>query len=505
MGGAYGRTVTSIKLAIAIAAVVLAVGIGLGSGWVTLHGQWTALYGPNEHGYLVLAMAIWIGVQDWRSDPPRTFAPSGLAFLGVAAIAAALAAMELVYIDSTRLVLLPPLFLCAVSAVLGWHAGRRLFWGAMFVYFALPVWEIFNGLLQNLTVVAVSSILRLTGVPAHIDGNVVDIPAGTFEIASGCSGLNYLQAGLALASFVALTQFDSWKNRVMLVGLTAAGAIVFNWLRVYFVILVGHATDMQHYLVRVEHHTFGWALFLLLVGPVIFLGLRLERPAPAGPARAAGAPVEPGRRLPDVPWSSILAALPVVLLLAVPRLLASDADDGRAADVQGLPDVLGDTVREPAIVAVWSPDFVNADQDIAAFARGSFRVIVFRAVYLRQDGDHRLIDAENDLFGGAFRPTGQGEVVVATGSGALTLAEHRGELQGQEHLLWTWYEIGGRTAVRKLDAKLAELAGRIRGRTDAAVVALLTPCVPDCETARRELRGFVATVYEELRPELPVE
>lgn len=251
--------------------------LGLYPLLVDLHHLWTELYGPFEHGYLVLAMACWIAVHEWRRGSSTDFAPSAYG-LGVLLVCVAmLLALELLSINSGRLALLPMFFLASAWASLGYRTFRRLLWAAAFVYFALPQWWLLNSSLQSLTVFSVTTILQLTNIPAFIEFNEVYLPAGTFQIAEGCSGLNYLMAGTSLASFLAMTRLENWKFRGILVVTAAVLAILFNWLRVFALVLIGYVTDMQHYLVRVEHHTFGWVLFLLVMLPLLWVSGRFER------------------------------------------------------------------------------------------------------------------------------------------------------------------------------------------------------------------------------------
>src|SRR5690606_39451568 len=50
-------------------------------------------------------------------------------------------------------------------------------------------------------------------------------------------------------------------SRVMLLIAAGGISIVSNWIRVYSLILIGHYTRMQHYLIVEEHYYYGWAIF----------------------------------------------------------------------------------------------------------------------------------------------------------------------------------------------------------------------------------------------------
>ena len=106
-----------------------------------------------------------------------------------------------------------------------------------------------------------------------------------FEIAGGCSGLHFfIVAPPSRCSTANCTGTDS-RTRVKLVALAIALAMLTNWIRISIIIVAGHLTDMQHYLVSGEHYSFGWAVFAVAMA-IYFLIVRrwvAERPAVAAP------------------------------------------------------------------------------------------------------------------------------------------------------------------------------------------------------------------------------
>ena len=81
-----------------------------------------------------------------------------------------------------------PLMWGAVLAFYGRNAARALFFPLGYLIFAIPVWDYLNPLAQWSSIFVVRFLLRVTGVPAYFDETTVHLPAGTFEIAHGCSG-----------------------------------------------------------------------------------------------------------------------------------------------------------------------------------------------------------------------------------------------------------------------------------------------------------------------------
>lgn len=485
----------------AAALVLVAIGaaLGLSSTLALLHSNWTSLYGPDAHGYLVLAASVWLTVTAWQASPPPSLRPDWWAALPLGALLVLLVALELMFVNNFRLLLLPPLALAAVAFVFGREAAKRLFWSALFLYFALPQWWVINGFLQTLTTAAVSALLQWSQVPAFVQGNFVQLPSGTFEIASGCSGLNYLQAGTALAAFHGLLSFSTWRNRLVLLATAAGVAIVFNWIRVYAVVVTGYVSEMQHYLITGEHHTFGWVLFTVAMVPIVLFASRLERRdvhADATTGSGTGA-----HALPIASRPVILAAFAAATSLLLPLAATQPAAALGSATPTALPATLGDGETRAALTSGWSPVFANAMEDSGVFSGASPPVEVYRAVYPEQDSKHRLLRPANDFLGAGFQLLEQPQLdsVTLPDGHALDLMEYRGTLQQRPRIVWAWYWVGGTQVAGGLGSRLADLSGSLRGRRDGVATAVAADCVPDCSAAKARLASFVARHEPTLR------
>jgi EpsI family protein len=488
-----------LRLVAAVAVVAIAAAAGLADVWHSLHVIWATRYGPYEHGYLVLAMAIWIAVVEWRRAPVSRFAPSWLALAPLALAVGALTLMEMLYINSTRLILIPPIVLGVIWAVLGWPAARRLLVGVLFLYFALPQWWAINGALQSVTIEAVATILRWTSIPAYIFGNEVLLPSGGFEIASGCSGLNYLMAGTALTAFFALTRLTSWRNRMLLVGIGAVAAVLFNWLRVFLVILVGYLSEMQHYLVRVEHHTLGWVMFLVLFVPIVIYGMRLERREQAMVAAPDRAESPTEDRILGVPAGVVGASVLAALILLLPLLPAITSQSAGPGQLSPLPDRVGGYTRVDVQAPAWLPQIANAETELAAYESNAATIVVFRGGFPAQDSGHRLISGGSRFVGDEFRTESVQVRSITSVDGEFQVAQYRDGDESGDRVILGWFEIGSFRARTRLGAKLLELPARFGGRSDAWYIAVSSACTESCDAAALALDRFLAEAAEELR------
>lgn len=470
---------------LALLLVAAAAAVALQPLWANLHHQWTTV-NLYSHGYLLLAMALWLGWRAWAALPDRRLAPDWRWLAPLLAVLGGLAFLDLLFLNAPRLYLLPPLLVAGSGLLFGNPLARRMAGPALLLYFALPLWAGLQAPLQSLTTSVVTSVLLATRVPAYIEGNFVFLPAGTFEIATDCSGLNYLMIGMTLGVFCALAFLDRWRDRALLVAATVALTIVCNWVRVWTIIMAGHLTDMQHYLVAVDHDLFGWVLFGVFLLPALWLARRLQ-PVPGQPPATTTAP-------PAAHSSSgvVAAALVLAALLFLPA--AVTALGGAPTDHDDAPAVrLEASGFEPGSRSPWQPAFAGAIEERATYAAGDGEspIEVYRAVYPWQTAEERLVRHGQDFTGRGWRPVDVAGATVTLDGRSWAVTGYEGYFGQRRYLVLAWYWVAGEPAHTSIGAKLAELRGLLRGRRDAQAIALLADCGTDCSIARERLRAFI--------------
>jgi EpsI family protein len=263
-----------------------------------------------------------------------------------------------------------------------------------------------------------------------------------------------------------------------LLAITLVCVVVCNWVRVYAVILIGHLTDMQHYLVAVEHRNFGWALFAVFLVPVMLAAHRLERTA----VHETSEPMPVGQ--PGYRRGIVLAAVTVALLLAVPRIVAA-VWSGTGAELTA-------SAAPLAMDSPWRPVFMQAREEAATIGGGTARIELYRASYARQDATHRLIAYHNSFVPASWSALVERRRTVDLQGVPTIVLELEGYLAGQRRIVWGWYTVAGKPVSSALAAKLLELRGIFVGRRDAAATAVSTQCDVDCEGARHRLGELLA-------------
>lgn len=436
------------------------------------------------HGYLVVALSVWLL---WR-DRHKLAAIPATPMLSAAVPLAALSVMWLVClragIQTAHQGLLPIIAWLAICTVLGWRAALASSFAVGYLLFAIPVWDAINGPLQSATVVAVDAMLRATGVPAYVESNYVHLAAGTFEIAGGCSGLHFFIVAFAIGVLYGEVHRDSLAARLRILVLALVLALLTNYVRVYTIILAGYFTDMQHYLVRVEHYTYGWALFAAMM--ILFFVIVRQLPVSSTAGREQSAPTES-------------SALPSRLPLAVATVIAAIAFGPLWSVLAPIsPATLpqeGELLPSAAVVAVerssWQPVFEGADAvQRGHYQRGAMLIEGYAAAYASQTQRKELIGYTNSLLG----------------PGLSILASSRSEPRGavsefvvqradrEQFVLWYFYRIGSLQTGSGLVAQVAYGLTSLTGSPLSTVIALRAPCSPDCDAARVELHSLIRAV-----------
>ena len=453
-----------------------------------------------QHGYVIAALVLWLIFRERHRIAAADPRPAPVVLLlalagGVAWAVAWNAGLQIVHF-----LLWPAILWAAATAVLGLPAGRILLMPVAILYFAMPIWDALTPMLQSVTVLANKFMAALIGMPVLIEGNYIHIPEGSFEIAGGCSGLNYLIVGLAIAALLGEVNGDRPRRRLLLIAISGALALFSNWLRVFIIIYAGHVSDMTHYLVRVDHYNFGWVLYAFVLALFFYIARKLPAAASAEEPVAA----EPPRPAARFRVGLMLAA---AISIAVGPLLAGRIQwfnaDAATQQAVGLGHLeLPGASQWNALPAIgsWVPVFPGADaESLVEFSQGDARVTVYTATYRRQVQGRELVGHDSRVEGhdaGSLTAIGTRLAVAEPAIEAME-AEFR-STGGARSVLWWTYRIGERDFSRGLPAQLWYGVASLWSAPVSAIVALRADCRPDCAAARIALERFAADALPEL-------
>jgi len=445
------------------------------------------------HGFLIAAMSCWLL---WRvraqlaADASRS-SPAWLNALLLAGLLGVVLAWQFAYragIQIGYLLLLPPLLWGVIFAALGRGAARAAAFPIAFLYFAIPIWDYANPLAQWGTVYAVRGLLELTGIPVYFQGNLVQIPAGIFEIESGCSGLHFIIVAISVAALLGELRQDGWRGRVRWILLALALAVITNWIRVYIIVLAGHLTHMQHYIVKTSHYGFGWGLFAITLVILLLIERRtpLSGAQPRTTAPQAGAAIAGSRAWLPAAAAAAILVLPLLFNAAIESRLrdseASALGASQPRDVAGwrYVDSSGDD---------WKPVQTAADYEQRwNFVRDQQAVSLYFAWYREQLNRKKLGGFSN-------RPAGEARILAQSSAeiGGERFALLRVEQGGSQSLLLLQYRVGERSFSSATRAQFwySWQALRTLSSPLSSVRVLRAACQPDCDAARQSLNEFV--------------
>lgn len=457
----------------------------------SLAGNWLAIH-DYRHGFIIAPVALlWLLAAARRLPAREARASPAGAMLLAAALLAWLVAYR-AHSDIAIEALFPAVIWLAILALCGWTVARAVVGPVAYLYFAIPVWEFLLPSLQWLSVHVTEAALAVAGVPAEVTEYLVTLPTGSFQIVEGCSGKRYFIVALAVSVIAgAFQQLRGWRMALLVLagGLLALAA---NWLRIFVVIYAGYATGMQHYLVAVEHETFGNVIFAVLLA-AIYVAARLI--ARNGDRRPAGRGAEPAPGA--FPQLRAAQLVPFGLLGAAAALAYAPAAAERAVAVRSLdhlPVAAGRWQGPLPPSVAWAPRFARPDGE----RRASYRTAAGRTVeiylnlYASQDDGRELIYYDNSLLAPGFWSRNwplETRLLEADGVQALAAMEALGPFR-QRWLLAYVYKIGGWTTVREPVAQASYGLQSLLRPVPAGVISLTVQCDENCQEAQVLVQDF---------------
>jgi exosortase A len=282
-----------------------------------------------NHCFLVIPIAIylyWDRRQDIVGIPASPF-PAAL-LLGIP--------LAVIWLVSERLGIMEGRQLVAISfvevlflAVL----GKRLWWALagplLYLYFLVPFGEFLTPKLQDVTTWFIRHGLDILGVPAYIDGYIIEIPQGTFFVAEACAGLRFLIASIAFGALYALLMYRSPMRRGVFMLVSIIVPIIANGFRGIGIVYLGYILGSAQ-AAAADHIIYGWIFFSLVILLLIALGLPFRQDEIS--TRSKSPP--PDVVAPLISLRGVVAvALGLVVIAAVSPVVAAGMNLAAAAPV----------------------------------------------------------------------------------------------------------------------------------------------------------------------------
>lgn len=464
--------------------------------WVSLHEFWLAST-RFTHGHLILvifAYLVFVQRDVLRRLPPRPFFP---ALVLLAALLAVWLVAVLASIQAIHQLVLPAIIWTMLLVVAGWKVAKGLWAQVAYLYLAVPIWESGNYVLQLLTVKAVAVGLWLFQVSAYVEGTMVNLPAGAFEVEARCSGLHYLIVAIALSVLYSLLYLKTVRSRFLVIAAAIGMALLTNWLRVFTVVYAGHLTDMQHFLVTHDHYYFGWVLFAVMLIPYLKFARGLEGSEMSDRSNAP----KPSEDVSPGPAARPVAALSAcaLALLASSGVVLANAFVATDDDVRILmPTAQGAWRIGDSDPPGWRPHYVGAAAEATKnYVSSEGAVYAYRNLYQGQTQGQELIGYHNRIEGSdAWSIESQKirQVELSNATNFWFVREiYLAATNGEERMLYLWYDVGGKQTASDLEAKIIYGINVLLGRYDAGVNIVSAACERNCDGARVLLQEWMDT------------
>jgi exosortase A len=370
----------------------------------------------------------------------------------------------------------------AVPAMLGPQVAWGLAFPIFYAFFMLPFGEELVPPMQMLTADMSMALLRLTGIPAYIEGIFITTPGGYFAVAEACSGVKFLVAMAALSVLAAHLLFKSWQRRAAFLVFAMVVPVLANGVRAYGTIWMAEQWGTE-FAVGADHLIYGWIFFGLVIAIVGWAA------SPWFDRNPDDVSVDAGRLAAILPNSGA-KAVSVAPLLALAVLLPVAAEVFGTAtaapfSAPSAPAIAGWT-QDSDVSTDWRARFDGADARLDArysdAAGNSVDIVV--AGYARQSEG-----AEPVGYGqGAVDPESDwawGERLPPIGAARVDRIAKDGEFRD----VLTLFRVGDTITASPGRVKIAVLRARLTGgdeRTHALIVSAQGP------QARTTIGRFVA-------------
>jgi exosortase len=466
--------------------------------WADLWPLWQNKNATYTHGILTAALFLWL---IWRSRAtlagiPASAEPRVLPLVLVLSLAWLLVARANIRIAHTML--WPVLAFSVLWAGSGWRTARGLAFPLGFLYFAIPFWDYLEPGLQAIASNVVGFLIRIAGTQASVEGTYILLPSTTIYIALTCSGAHFLAMSLAMGALAGELRGDNFRTRMLIMALAGVLSVAFNSVRILLIVLAQLHPTLQHAFETIGHLTFGWWVFALDIA-VFLLVLRL---IPASSPVSTQATTASVAQLPGGGAAGLYAAIAVAVVLPALSWFSQHLHEYPVPPTGSFDTA--DATRPIAPDFRWQPNYSGAAwQHRVAYITSQGHVLeLYRNEYHQQSAGRELIAPGSPLFDSLAFSTRVSNVTQLVREGAPSIEVNRVELTDQSGRRWSalyTYLVDDEAIPEARRAQALTAWRSLYSRPAAGVLALVTPCVPDCAAVADDLEALAVRAYIEYR------
>ncbi len=240
--------------------------------WTSLLQTW-ASSDDYSHGFFIVPIVIYI---IWQKKERLLAIPAETSIAGLLLLIISLVAYVLGSYAEIKTVASLSILTTLTGCILflyGPHILKEVSFPLCFLIFMIPIpGQVYSAItipLQLIVSKASVDMLAAAGIPILRDGNVIHLPAHTFEVVQACSGLRSLITLLTLATVIAYFTLRFNTLRGILIVSAIPAAILVNIIRVTAMIVVYHLWG-YNLTEGAVHTTIGVVIFILAIS-IIYL------------------------------------------------------------------------------------------------------------------------------------------------------------------------------------------------------------------------------------------
>jgi len=361
------------------------------------------------------------------------------------------------------------------------------------------------------------AMLRIYGISAYREGNVIDLGFTKLQVVDACSGLRYFLPLIILGILLAYYFRAAMWKRIVLVLFAIPISIITNSLRIASVGILYQFWGPM--VVDGFFHDFsGWLIFMASLAMMLAVMWCLKRiyPEPVtaacGEVRNGSAPAGILNRGIGVRYA-ILLAVPMLLLLGGTILLAKNVDFREKIPLRqpfsSFPVQVGEWQGERQVMEKMYLDSLGlSDYLLIDYRNGRQQNInIYIAYYESQSGGTSSHSPASCLPGSGWEFTDSGITSVELPGGKVIKVQRAFmNKNGQQLLAYYWFPQRGRILHNLFELKLfAFWDAIVARRTDGALVRIITPVRDsgDLMESESRLQDFIRVMLPVLDQYLP--
>ena len=446
--------------------------------------------GTYSHGYLLLGIA---GYMFWRNrkflsyPATKTNSIAIITFVGLCAVwlAARIMGIEVVY-----RALIPFFLLNLFYFVLTPKAASKFVFPCLILLFAIPFWGLLSGLLQIVSAQMVTTIVQSMGLNVFLNDIYITIPAGTFEVAGGCSGIRYLLVTLTLSSIYSHFYYNKASSIIKLTLLSIVLSLVTNWIRIVILVFVGHYTDMQHEMLD-DHNNLGWIVFFILMIPMRIYAQKLETNEEADADRNVSSKLSYTKRSLTKNAITTASACVIAVSLMGSILLQSSQMESGEDEVKMI--AINDSWTETKYQTNFNPFYVEASGGSIVYSsnkkKESLQLSIYR--YKNTIGDADLTDYRNMPIPEGWYAINSKKESISTELGEISVITSEVTNDQVNIVSIRVNQIGSMFSVSGLKSKIFKLFAWVKGEQYSGAIIVSMKCPRSCNKQVKTVKLFI--------------